>query len=123
MSENVPTFEVRVEVEIGQAEYKPICYYGKGEWAKTKILKMFHFARRTPEQAIKAGRKRGKVVSCRKLDMEKLRGNIENLHLDQESVYDLGNPYSNAVTMGEMPWRKQRRSSRLKNKVKDKSNE
>ena len=116
MSANVTTFEVRVRVK-GQ----PLAYHDyHGEYKYNKILKMLHIVRRTSNQAIVAARKYGEVVSCRKVDIGAMVGNIEHIKLDQATVYDSGNPYKTAVAMDEMVWNK--RNKRINNVYKDKKN-
>lgn len=119
----VTMFEVRVEVPKGKKRYgyHPIrrgSRIVKGAMIQETIIKMLHIERRTHEQAKKEGEKHGKVISVQKLQVERIVGNPENMRLDQASVYDMGNPYPNAVSMDEMVWRK--RNIRRKNMKKDK---
>jgi hypothetical protein len=126
MSSNVTTFEVRVRVDSGKPEYKPIKYsskvkgyYGKVEWACEQVVKMFHIPARTHEQAKKiARRKYGEPISCHKLDVMSHLSNIENLKLDQPVLYGAGSPYKNAIAMDEKIWEK--RNKRRNNMHKDK---
>ncbi len=119
MSANVATFEVKVRVSVGKEEYKPICYYGKAEWARDKICKMFHIKARTQDKAEKIARKKyGEPISCRKVNVYDMLGNPENIKLEQPTVYGV-NPYKNAVAMDEMIWEK--RNKRIKNAYKDKN--
>ena len=122
MSENLTTFEVIVEVERGNHYgYHPV-YKGsnakKGAFIKDTILKMFHFDRRTPRQAINAGMKHGKVLHCRKADAQAMLGNPEKIVLDQTIAFGVNNPYKNAIAMDEMIW--QKRNKRRTNSFKDK---
>ena len=116
MSAILTTFEVRVEVSVGTKRYKPICYYGKGEWARDKIFKMFHVEANSPRQAKLKAEKHGHPVSCRKLDAHGLAGNIEALPLDNAKYVNF-NPYSSAIAMDELIFDKV--NKRRKNLNKD----
>lgn len=120
MGANITTFEVRVAVYDGRKkEYKPLNYYGKGEWIGKRIVKMFHIDARTHEQAKDIARKcYGKPLSCRKMDAASMLADIENIKLDQADAFGANNPYSSAVAMDEMVWLK--RNKRRANMQKDK---
>lgn len=124
MSGSLTTFEVRVEVDKGQEHYG---YYPvrkgsnafKGVIVQDTIIKMYHYDRRTPKQAIQEAQKHGTVLSCRKADIERIGGNPENTKLEQSPIYGSGSPYQDAISMDEMVWNK--RNKRRKNLHKDKN--
>ena len=115
MGTNVSVYEVRVQIK-GQ----PFEYYSKyGKRISHEIEKIFHFERNRPKQAIEAGRKYGKVINCRKVKYSDVLGNIESIKLEpQPSIYGQGNPYNNAIAMGDMIWKK-RNIRRSKAQQKD----
>ena len=115
MSSNSMVFEVRVAVPKPKAKY----YSGKNrESIKETIVKCLHIEARQPHDAFERARKYGRPLSVRKLDKEKLFGNIEKLELRQPlPIYAENTPYDNAVAMDEMIWRK--RNERRKNHEKD----
>ena len=116
MSANISTFEVRIRTK-GQL----LAYHDyHGEYKYSKMLKMLHIVRRTAAQAIAVAKKHGEVVSCRKVDIVAMVGNIENIKLEQSTVYEAGNPYKSALAMDDMVWKK--RNKRLDNSHKDKNN-
>lgn len=106
------TYQVRVEVRGETYEY----YARYGKRISHTVIKMFHFDRRTPQQAIDEGAKHGKVISCCKVDYEVIAGNPENTQIDQHTIYD--RPL-NAVTLDEQIWKKRniRRANLQKDKV------
>lgn len=115
MSINATVFEVRVEIK-GDS---PIRWHPWKDGAEyDKLLKTLHIRRRTPKQAKCEASKYGKVLSCRKLDVAIIAGDIEKLPLDNHKYVNV-NPYSNAVAMDELIWKK--RKTRRKNIQKDKS--
>lgn len=105
-------FEVRVNIK-GTKETE---YYSSflGKWVKNEIIKMFHLEAKSTKQAMKKAEKYGRPISARKTNMEKIQWNIEHLKLDQPLL----NPYSNAIAMDEMIWKK--KNNRIKNHTKDK---
>jgi hypothetical protein len=129
MSQHTETYEVEVEVFLGGKHYG---YYPvhsedakskaeKGVYIKDKLVKMFHFENCSYSQAIEKGKKHGKVKSCQKVDAYESLRSIEHIELNQETVYDRGNPYPNAMAMGEMLWNKKiDRRNNLINQKKDK---
>lgn len=126
---NQNTYEVEVEVFSGSKHYGYYPVYSndakskaeKGVYIKDKLTKMFHFENCSYAQAIKKGKKHGKVKSCQKVDAYESLQSIEHLELNQETVYDRGNPYPNAVAMSEMLWNKKSdRRINLDNQKKDK---
>ncbi len=117
MSVNVATFEVRVKIRGD----KPIRYHPwKDGEEYLKVIKTYHIERRTAEQAVKAVNGIGTVLSCRKLDVTQIAGNIESLPLDNAKYVNLS-PYKSAVAMEEMIWdkHKKRRKNLLKEKLKE----
>ena len=88
MTMRAAIFEVRVKVDRGDSS----------------IVKMFHFTCRTAEQAAKLAAKRGRCLSVRKNQSAMFNG-IEKIDLTP-TIYEHGNPYPNAMAMGEMPWKK-----------------
>jgi hypothetical protein len=105
------TFEVRVRVKS-----EPFEYYSRfGKRISHEVVKMFHFDRNKPEQAIEAGQRYGEVISCCKVKSEEIIGNIENMKLDQPTLYDKPR---NAMLLDEQIWRK--RNNRRANLGKDK---
>ncbi len=123
MGNNLHAFEVRVEVEKkGSERYSDILRrdtYLKDRhsgYVADRVIKMFHFEKRTHEQAWKAGEKHGRVLSVRKFDA------IEKLAKIERLVLPLYNPYPDAIAMDEMIWRrKSGRLERISNRGKDKN--
>lgn len=123
----IETYEIKRKIEFGDSYYgyQPI-YKGskgvKGVTIRNFIIKMFHIEAPTQKKAIHKSEKHGGVfVSCRKVKVEKIVDNIENLELNpQPSVYGMGNPYKSAVAMDGMIW--QKRNLRRNNMQKDKRN-
>lgn len=115
MSNNIHTFEVKVEVkESGSRHFSPHV----GMYIENKVTKMFHFDTRTPKQAERRGEKHGRVISVQKVDVDRMRGNMDSLMLRLKAT----NPYPDAVAMDEMIWRrKDKRAERLENREKDKN--
>jgi hypothetical protein len=109
-------FEVRVSVPKPKKEY----YSAKNrESIKETIVKCLHIEARKPNDAFERAKKYGRPLSVRKLDKDKLFGNIENLALNNQVIpYAIDNPYSNAASMDEMIWKK--RNERIDNLKKDK---
>ena len=113
MSAHVATFEVRIRIKGD----RPIRYHPWKDGVEyKKLLKMLHIEKRTQEQAINEAKKHGEVISCRKLDISMIAGNIESLQLDNAKYVNL-NPYKSAVAMDEFIWKKG--TKRRKNMVKD----
>ena len=111
---NITTFEVCVEVKKHGTNH--FSHY-MGMYLSDQITKLFHFDRRTPEQAIKAGQKYGRVLSCHKVNVDKMRGDASMFM----PKYGENNPYPNAIAMDELIFmRKAPRVERIQNKVKDK---
>jgi hypothetical protein len=80
---------------------------------------MFHIEARTRQQAIeKAKKHKGRILSCRKVDVSPALTSIEHIPLDNFNIYDAVNPFKNAVAMDEMVWKK--RNKRRANLQKDK---
>lgn len=107
-------FEVKVKVKGIPFEY----YSRYGKYISHEVIKMFHFQRRTQEQAIEEGKRYGDVISCCKVKAEDSLKSIEALELNQDTVYDQGNPYQSAMAMDSMIWKK--RNKRRENLHKDK---
>lgn len=110
MSVKLTTYEVDVEVRRGNKHYQPFL----GIYVHEKTVKMFHKDARTPEQAMQKCEKYGRPLRVRKMDVQKIDGDIGRLNLEEM----IANPYEDAVAMDEMVWRK--RKDRIKNKGKDK---
>jgi len=108
------TFEAKVEVKKkGSRHFSSLV----GMYIENKITKMFHVDARTPEQAMRKVEKYGRLLSVRKVDTEKMRGNIE-MCLMRDKVE---NPYPNAVAMDEFVWkRKGKRDERIESRERDK---
>ncbi len=120
MSANISTFAVKVKIKSEPYEY----YARFGKRISHEIIKMFHFERRSPQQAIQAGRRYGEVVSCEKVNIDEVKDalySIEDMQLDYQSdVYVKGDSNKN-MTTDEMVWRK--RNLRRGNMHKDKNND
>lgn len=96
-------YEVRVEVSGSDYEY----YSRFGKRICHSIVKMFHFEKNKPEQAIESGQKYGRVISCRKANRDRILGNAECTKLEpQPNLYEMGNPYQTAIHMDDMIWKK-----------------
>ena len=81
---------------------------------------MFHIEANTPSQAGTRAEKYGRPLSVRKVDVEKMGGNIEKLLMPE--VYGESNPYPNAIAMDEMIWRKKnKRVKRIESREKKKN--
>ncbi len=120
MSANVSTFEIRVR----QRSEQPIKILNWDDNKKYhKILKMFHIQRRTREQAIGEARKYGQVISCRKVDLTRGIGSIEKFPIENEKYVPQFVPdkFQSAIAMDSMIWKKARRSKRLSDNHKDKT--
>lgn len=112
------TFEVRVLVKKkGTRHFSSHV----GKWLEFTITKMFHIEAKTPAQAGARAQKYGRPISVRKVDVDRMRGNMEKLLLPD--VYGANNPYPNAIAMDEMIWKKKRkRIGRRENNEKAKEN-
>lgn len=115
MGNNIRTYEVRVEVEKkGSSHFSSHV----GKHIQNKIIKMFHVDARTHEQAMQKVEKRGRPISARKVNVEEMGINIENLLLREP--YGAKNPYPDAIAMDEMVWRKKnKRAERIGYRGKD----
>jgi hypothetical protein len=112
---SMQTFEVRVEVKKkGSRHFSSHI----GMYIDYGQVRMFHIEDvKTHEQAIRRASKYGHVLSCRKVDEDKMRGNPQKFLLP----YGANNPYPNAIAMDEMIWKKKgQRAERLENQKKDK---
>jgi hypothetical protein len=81
---------------------------------------LFHVCARTAEQACDKAERYGRPVGARKIERDKIFGDIETLELKQTPLVDVyaeGNPYNSALAMDEMIW--QKRNERRKNQEKD----
>ncbi len=120
MSCNVSVFELRIETR-GDKVIRWHPWKDGEEYDKKRI--MLHYERRTAQQAMRVASKKGKVLSCRELSraevIEREADRIDSLPLDN-ALYMNVNPYSNAVAMDEMIWKK--RNNRRDNIQKDKEN-
>jgi hypothetical protein len=109
------TFEIRI-MERG-ALIRHTNWDDGAQYEKT--VKMFHIEARTRQQAIDKVRKhKGKILSCRHVDVSPALHSIEKIQLDNFNIYDAVNPYKNAIAMDEMIMRK--RTKRRDNIYKDK---
>ena len=115
------TYEVRVEVEkSGSEKFHEISWLDnlsarrKPLYVRTgdKIVKMFHKEARNPEQACRKCEKLGHVIGARKVNIEKLNGDLSHLKLERAPIL------KNAIVMDEMIWKK--RNVRIKNRDRDK---
>lgn len=130
-------FEVRVIVAV-----EDVAHYSSHpvirKWIKETSVGLFHVSARTAEQACDKAEKYGRPIGARKIDRDKIFGNIEKLELNQsplvnvygdgnpykkDNVYDNGKPYKDspyvsALSLDEM--RRIEREARIKNKEKDK---
>lgn len=115
MGSNIRTFEVRVEVsKKGSKHFSSHI----GKYIENKVTEMFHFDARTSEQAKRMGKKYGRPISVRKVDVDRMRGNIEALLSQLQPI----NPYPDAIAMDEFIWRrKNKRDGRRRNRDKDKN--
>ncbi|KKN79308.1 hypothetical protein LCGC14_0340900 [marine sediment metagenome] len=118
MSRDIATFEVTVEVKKrGTEKLRRINFCGteqsrkKPYYARSaeKVVRMFHITARNPKKAGDRGKRHGKVLNVRKVNLEALIGNIESLPLNQPV-----NPYKNAIAMDEMVWDKKKEDRRIK---------
>ena len=116
MGNGIQTFEVKVEVkQRGSRHFSSHV----GMYIENKITKMKHIDARTHQQAIIKAEKYGHPISVRKVDIERMNGNMEDLLLLEP--YGAKNPYPNAISMDEMIWKKKnKRAGRIENQVKDK---
>jgi len=126
----VSTFEVRVVVSAnGSLHYSSHIR----EWIEATSIALFHVSARTAEQACNKAEKYGRPIGARKIERDKIFGNIEALELNQAplvdvyaknipyksaDVYTEGNPYESALAMNELIW--QKRNRRIKNQEKEK---
>jgi len=117
MGNGMHTFEVRVEVkQRGSRHFSSHV----GAYIETTVTKMFHIDARTRKQAMQRVEKHGRPISGRKVDFEKMGGNIELL-LERDSK--LINPYPDAVAMDEFIWKKKnKRVERINDRARDKNN-
>jgi hypothetical protein len=115
MSSNITTFEVCVLVRK-QGAYHFSHYLGM--YLHDQITRTFHFDRRTHKQAVKAGEKRGRVLSCQKVNVDKMRGDASMFM----PKYGESNPYPDAIAMDELIWQHKPmiRAERIQNQIKDK---
>lgn len=113
MGNNGQTFEVDVEVPIkGSRHFSPHV----GMYIENKRTKLYHIDARTHKQAKQKAKKYGRPVGCRKVDIDKIGGNIEDCLLKPS------NPYPNAVAMDEFIWKKKdKRAERLNNNARHKN--
>lgn len=109
-------YEVRVEVaQKGSRHFSSHV----SMFIYDKIIKMFHISARTPEQAKLKAEKKGRCLSVRKANAEKMGFNVEGLLLREP--FAAHNPYPDAIAMDEQVWRKKsKRATRLESKEKDK---
>ncbi len=116
MRNNLQTFEVRVLVKKnGSMHFSSHV----GMFIKETMTRMYHIEAKTPSQAGARAEKYGRPLSVRKVDIERMSGNIENLLLPE--VYGANNPYQNAIAMDELIWKKKsKRAGRRENNGKDK---
>ena len=116
MRNNQQTFEVRVLVKkTGSKHFSQHI----GKYLYETMTRMFHIEARTANQAGARAEKYGRPLSVRKVDVERMSGNIEKLLLPE--VYGANNPYSNAIAMDELIWKKKsKRAGRRENNGKDK---
>jgi hypothetical protein len=100
---HVDTYEVRVKIN-GQP-------------------KMYHFKDVTKEHALKLANKKGKLLSCRKVDITSIFTSIEQLEIEQEPFEEFvaDSPYNSAIDMDENIWNK--RNKRRINQYKDKTDD
>lgn len=107
------TYEIRVEVPIkGSRHYSSHV----GMYIENKIIKTFHRDAKTPRQAVQKVEKYGRLISCRKVDVDQIGGNVERF-LSQPT-----NPYPDAIAMDEFIWRKKgKRNERINNNTKHKN--
>lgn len=116
MGSNLQTFEVRVKVKKSGSKHFS---YHVGMYIENETTKTFHKEARTGEQAMQKCEKYGRPISYQKVDVERIRP-VENLQKLLEP-YGANNPYSNAIAMDEMIWRKKaNRSERIEDRKKDK---
>lgn len=141
--DSTSTFEVRVVVAAnGSLHYSSHIR----EWIKETSVALFHVCARTAEQACEKAEKYGRPIGARKIERDKIFGDIEALKLNQAPLVDVyakgspykgsavyangdpyknadvyaeGNPYNSALAMDEMIW--QKRNERRKNQEKDKN--
>lgn len=112
MSNHAQTYEVKVEVKRQGSEHFSSHV---GMYIEDKTTKMFHFDTRTSEQATRKGEKHGRVISVRKANVERLRGDAGSIM----AKLQLANPYPDAIAMDEMIWcRKNKRDERIQNREK-----
>ena len=116
MRNNNQTYEVRVLVKKkGSLHFSSHV----GMYIEETITRMFHINARTPNQAGTRAEKYGRPISVRKVDIEKMSGDIEKLMLPE--VFGANNPYPDAIAMDEMVWKqKSKRIQRRGNNGKDK---
>jgi hypothetical protein len=114
MNTTITTFELRVRVRGVPYEY----YARFAKRISHDVVKMFHVQRRTPEQAVEVGRKYGEVLTCRKVNRDKVLGSAENIRLEPQNIYVPEVQYNSALAMDEMIWKK--RNIRRNNIQRDK---
>ncbi len=109
MGNDIKIFEVKVLVKKkGSRHFSSHI----GMYIDETKPQMFHIEAKTPSQAGTRARKYGRPISVRKVDVEKMSGNIENLLLPE--AYGASNPYPNAIAMDEMIWKqKNKRAKRI----------
>lgn len=116
MGANVNIFEARIQIKGD----KPIRWYPwKDAVEYMKDTFTVYIERRTRKQALVEAKKKGKVLSCRKIDRDKLFGDIGQLQIDNSRYMGKEN-YANAIAMDEMIWTKKKKRERIKNIHKDK---
>ena len=116
---HVVEYEVRVVVEEKAMPHYSVHVSGR---VRSTVTKMFHIFARTGQQACDKAWKYGRPIGVRKINREKVAGDIDNLRLEPQiiDVYKNGNPYRSALAMDEFMW--QKRNSRRKNMTeKDKN--
>jgi ribosomal protein S16 len=119
MSARLPMYEVVVMVKDSQVQGHYSSFLGM--YCYGEMPKMKHIEARTPNQAKEKAKKYGRPLSIRLHQTVRRFENIENLKLNQQPIDDIyqhGNPYSDAIAMDEMIWKK--RNDRRKNMKRDK---
>ncbi len=111
MSSNLQTYEVTVRVKGNPTEFWDGKYLHR--YKIGKLLQMFHIEARTHKIAKERAKRYGYPIAVRKANVDRIKGNIENLKLDQGE-----NPYPTAISMDEMIW--QKRNIRRNNLHRDK---
>jgi len=113
MGSNLSTFEARVGVKVKGSRHFS---WHVGKQIEDEIIKTFHFEWTTRRRATREAEKHGRLISLRKVDVERIRP-IDNLVLPPQ----LSNPYPDAVAMDEFIWKKkEKRAERIGNQERDK---